>query len=118
MTEQRRYHRMKIHLPVSFETEDPKTFVSSSSIDISPTGLAVRLTDPIRKGQYVTLTINVSDTKIVKVEAQVMWVREKDRNGDREYEAGLKIVDKMDRDEIEFIRFVAQKMIEHFKTQG
>ncbi|MEW5895114.1 MAG: PilZ domain-containing protein [Candidatus Omnitrophota bacterium] len=117
MPEQRRYHRMKIHLPVCFETENPVSFICSSTIDISPTGLAIRLEGPIKQGQFVTLSVEINPEKTVKVDAEVIWVKKKIRNGEEEYRAGLKIIDKMDKDETEFIRFVAKKMTEIFKTQ-
>ena len=116
MTENRRYHRMEIQLPVSFETEDPKHFYLSNTINISPTGMALRLTEPVKKGQFLTMSITIEDNKTAKVDAQVIWVRERVINDGSQYMAGVKIIDKMDRDEIEFVRFIAKKMMEHFKT--
>jgi len=114
MKEKRRYHRMNIQIPVSFEIGEPKWLVLASTLDISATGLSVQLNEPVAVGQMLSLTIGLDDQRMVKVSAQVIWIKEKKGPQDKQYQIGLKIVDKMDQDEIDFVRFIAKKMFEYF----
>ena len=115
MREKRRYHRMDVEIPVSFEAGDSKWLVIASTLDISATGLSMKLNEPVAVGQILNLTVGLDEHRMVKVSSQVMWVKER-RQGDKKvYHIGVKIIDKMDQDEIDFVRFVAGKMMECFR---
>jgi len=115
MTEKRLYHRMKIEVPVCFERGNQKDLGMASTLDISATGLSFQLKEPLTIGETLRLTIGIDEDKSVKVQARVMWLKEKIVKDQKVYTAGLKVVDKMDQDEMEFVRFIARKMFEHFK---
>ncbi len=114
MREKRRFHRMNIEIPVSFEMGDPKWLVFATTLDISATGLSLKVDSPVAVGQVLTLTVGLDDDKLVKVDAQVIWVKEKKDEQTTCYRVGLKIIDKMDQGEIDFVKFVAQKMLAYF----
>jgi|GEM_PF-617447 len=117
MTEKRLYHRMKIEVPVCFERENQKDLSVASTLDISATGLSFCLKDPLAIGETLRLTIGIDEDKSIRVQAKVMWMKEKMFKGRKMFAAGLKVVDKMDQDEMEFVRFIAKKMFEHFKRR-
>jgi Tfp pilus assembly protein PilZ len=75
----------------------------------------MKLNEPVAVGQILNLTVGLDEHRMVKVSSQVMWVKER-RQGDKKvYHIGVKIIDKMDQDEIDFVRFVAGKMMECFR---
>lgn len=113
MTEKRLYHRMNIELPVSFEMSSGRDLVLSTTMDVSVKGLALKLTQAVSVGDNFRVSIAIDD-KIIKVDARVVWVEKK---GEHKYIAGFKIADKLDQDEIEFVRFIAQKMFEFFQPK-
>jgi c-di-GMP-binding flagellar brake protein YcgR len=115
MSEKRLYRRMNIELPASFEMGGSRGRAKTTTMDISAKGLALRMKDLIKVGQRFRVSISTEDNKNVRVDADVVWVVEKEVAGGSEYTAGFKVVDKMDQDEIEFVRFVAQKMFDYFK---
>lgn len=115
--EKRRYHRMNIEIPVSFEIGDPKWLIMASTLDISATGLSLKLKDPVEVDQILDITVCLDDQKMVKVGAQVVWVKKKMSGDEAFYQAGVKIIDKMDQDEIDFVRFIAKKMFEYFSPK-
>lgn len=114
MREKRRNHRMNVEIPVSFEIGDPKWLVFATTLDVSATGLSLKLNEPLAVGQVLALTVGLADDRMVKVGAQVIWVKERKGENGTGYHVGVKIIDKMDQDEIDFVRFVAKKMFEHF----
>jgi hypothetical protein len=108
---------MNIEVPVCFELGKEKELIISSTLDISATGLSLKMKESLAVGEVLKITMNTDETKIVKVDAQVMWIKENKGEGGVGYLIGLKIVDKMDQDEIEFVRFVAQQMFDYFKPK-
>jgi len=117
MIEKRRYHRMEVKLPVSFELDETQSLVVSTTLDISATGISLALEEPLEVGRALTLTICIEDDKILKIGAKVVWVKELKKAGKKNYRVGLKITDTMDQDEIEFVRFVAKTMIDQFAVK-
>ena len=115
MTEKRLYHRMSIEVPVCFETGESKEFVMASTLDISATGLSFKMKQSIQVGEILRMTIGIDENKSINVQAKVVWVKGKLAKEENEYLVGVKIVDKMDQDEMEFVRFIAGKMLEYFK---
>ena len=117
MAEKRRYHRMEVGIPVSFELDEAKSLIMSTTLDISATGLSLILKEPLEVGRLLALTVCVDNDRMLKISARVVRIKEIKKTGEKEYLAGLKIIDKMDQDEIEFVRFVAKQMIEQFAVK-
>jgi len=107
---------MSIELPVSFET-GPDSLVLSTTMDISATGISLALKEPVAVGQIIRLTIGVGKGRTATVDAKVVWQKEYPYLVGCDYRVGLKVIDKMDQDEIAFVRFVAAKMFEHFQEK-
>lgn len=118
MTENRLYHRMKIELPVTFEVGGAKGSVCSTIMDISVKGIAAKLKEPVDVGQRFKVAIEAEEDKVLKVDVEVVWIKAGDAKDGPEYTVGFKVVDKMDQNEIEFVRFVAQKMLEYFSPHS
>lgn len=118
MTEKRLYHRMKISIPVSFEIGPDNRLIISSTLDISATGLSFQMKEAVQIGEVLKISLGVDETKIVKVDAKVVWVKEIKSVESLEYMVGVKVVDRMDQDEIEFVKFVAKKMFDYFRPEN
>ena len=118
MREGRLFHRMKVELPVSLEIEGSNDVFFTTTMDVSVKGLAVKLNRSVEVGQKFKVAIGTDDNKVVKVDAEVVWMKGAKVEGEGEYVVGFRVIDKMDEDEIEFVRFVAKKMFEYFKTSS
>lgn len=118
MTENRLYHRMKIELPVTFEMGGSKDLIYSTTMDISAKGIAAKLKEPVDIGQRFKVAIEAEEDKFLKVDVEVVWIKAGDAKDGIEYTVGFKVVDKLDQGEIEFVRFVAQKMVEYFSPHS
>ena len=117
MQDKRRYHRMKLEVPMSFRVPPKRKLIDTSTLDISGTGVAFITTEELKVRQellmYLLLPI---DTKI-EVHAKVVRVaREEGQPSDYPmlYRVGVKIVDPIKFDEREFVKFYAEKLLEFF----
>ncbi len=117
MSDKRRYHRMKLEIPMSFRVPPRKKLIDTATLDISGTGVAFITTEELQIRQellmFLLLPINMKielHAKIVRVE------QEKGRPTDYPllYRVGVKIVDPIKFDERKFVKFYAEKLVEFF----
>lgn len=117
MQDKRRYHRMKLEVPMSFRVPPKRKFIDTATLDISGTGVAFITTEELKVRQellmYLLLPINT------KIEIHAKVVRVAREEGQPSvyptlYRVGVNIVDPIKFDEREFVKFYAEKLVEFF----
>ena len=117
MQDKRRYHRMKLEVPVSFRVPPKRKVVDTSTLDISGTGVAFVTTEALKVRQELLMYLLLPIDKKIEIHAKVVRVaREEGQPTDYPalYRVGVKIVDPIKFDERQFVRFYAEKLLEFF----
>jgi hypothetical protein len=119
MSDQRRTHRLAIQLPATFFTPGWDEEVSfASTVDLSATGISFTTKELLIKGQRIKFCLQLPNHRLVTIVGEIIRVVEKKEwaflGGLSEYEVGMKILEPIAGDEVEYVRFLAAKMKEFF----
>jgi len=116
--DKRRCHRLNIDLPASLEISGkPENLTLATVIDVSGLGLRITTREKIVLGQEIPIQISISPNQNITIKTKVTWVKEADVMSSIEYAAGLKIIDSMDCDESQFLKFFSQEFIKSFHKE-
>ena len=112
MQDRRRCYRLDTQLPVTFQASKFQQHVSVGiSQNISATGLCFTSTDRVDKGQDLVLEVRLPPGEKVKLNTEVVWVRDAGTIS-RDYLIGVRLKEPVDDNARKFIRFCARKMNE------
>jgi hypothetical protein len=114
MVEQRRYHRMKVEIPMTFRVPPRDKMVATATLDISGTGIAFWTVDPLKVRQELLIYLLLGRER-VELHARVVGVKgEQSPGGEAGFRVGVKIVEPIKFDEKKFIKFYCEKLLEFF----
>lgn len=104
--EGRKYPRSLLTLPIEYYANNPEIPRLGHTYNLSSGGVMLNLPEQLRIGQLISLAIFFSfgpSLDTIKVNSQVVWVDENQRDGNYRY--GVKFVDltTMDRSKLEKI---------------
>ncbi len=106
MNEKRRYPRVSIDLPATFELVGEEENVAvATTVNISEQGLCFNCREKLIKGQYVRLKIFLPDHRSVVLDVEVKWVKEQDLLVMEEYLIGVELRNGNDADAVLFQKF-------------
>jgi len=115
MTEQRRYHRMKIEIPMTFRIPPSEKMITTATLDISGTGVAFWTDEPLKLRQELLIYLLLSGQESVELHAKVVAVKaEPSSVGHPGSRVSVRIVDPIKFDEKKFVKFYSDKLIELF----
>jgi len=120
MSDKRRCQRFPIEVPATFQLADSDENISfAATVDVSATGLSIITKEPLPKGQQIIINLQFPHHKIWVIHAEVMRVEAKDAlmflGGIMEFKVGIRIVEPIQGDEREYIRYIAEKIKEATK---
>ncbi|MDP8265921.1 MAG: PilZ domain-containing protein [Candidatus Aceula meridiana] len=116
--DKRRCHRLNLDLPASLSLSGGKEDLTLVTVmDVSGLGLRITTKEKIVLGQEISLQVSISPDQSITVKTKVAWVKEMEIMSSTEYAAGLKIIDTMDCDEAQFLKFFSEKFIQIFKKK-
>lgn len=102
---------------MNFRVPPHKKLISSSTLDISGTGVAFSTQEEVKPRQELLMYLLLPVKETIEIHSKVIWVK-KVKGGllrsSGGYRVGVRIVDPIKFDEREFIRFYAEKLIEFF----
>ena len=117
-SDKRRCHRLNIELPASLKLSGGKKDLTIATVlDISGLGLRITTREKIVLGQEIPIQVSIGPNQSVTIKTKVAWVKEVDVMSSIEYAAGLKIIDTMDCDESQFLKFFSEKLIKAFRQK-
>ena len=119
MSDHRRCYRLDIALPVTLKpTSSKKKVLTAVTRDISALGFCILCKDRPSVGESVALELALPNRQKLKIHAQVVWVAEEPYiHDDKEYRAGVKIIDAPKADEKKFVKFYASSLLSFFKKK-
>ena len=110
MFEKRSYPRFNVQLSALYRTLGvSKEPFHVTVMDVGAEGMCILSEQLFDLGQEMELVIHLDEDVKVFFRTQVVWVA---RAGINQYNAGVRIVDGSTNDEIKFIRFYCEKMLE------
>jgi len=115
MADKRRTYRLAMQLPATFYTPGLEEEVCfATTVDLSATGISFTTKEPVIKGQRIKFRVQLPNDKRVTLNGEIIRVVEKKEwaflGGLSEYEVGMKILEPIAGDEVEYVRFLAAKM--------
>lgn len=115
MAEKRRYHRMKIEIPMSFRVPPREKNIVTSTLDISGTGIAFSTSEPIKERQELLLYLLLPSNEKIELHAKVVRVQaEASVSGSSRWRVSVKIVEPIKFDEKRFVKFYSEQLIALF----
>jgi c-di-GMP-binding flagellar brake protein YcgR len=90
----RQHPRALLYLPVEYRGNSPNTLRLGHTSDLSPDGVMLNLSERLRIGQRINLSIFVSlgkDVEAIKANSQVVWVDGANKDGS--FRSGVKFID-------------------------
>ena len=110
--EQRRCHRIKVSLDATLREEKEDKFPSSGAIlDMSGMGLSITSKKLFDVGQKLYVEFEIPGEKEITVATQVVWYRNVFLKGHPPNQYGLKILDSMEADEKEFLKYFVKQFL-------
>ena len=114
MEEKRRYHRMKIEIPMNYRIPPEDKFNITTTLDISGTGVSFTADTKLKIGWEVFMHLLLSDDQEIELRAEVVSVNEILPEYDEErpclYRTGVRILEPVQFDEKQFIKFYTQHL--------
>ena len=80
MDEKRRYHRMKIEIPMNYRIPPEDNFNITTTLDISGTGIAFTSNTELKIGWEVFMHLLLSEEQEIELRAEVVWVKKPSRS--------------------------------------
>lgn len=121
MDEKRRYHRMKIEIPMNYRIPPEDNFNITTTLDISGTGIAFTSNTELKIGWEVFMHLLLSEEQEIELRAEVVWVKETLPEYDEEkpaiFRIGVRILEPIQFDEKQFIKFYTQHLGDMFKGE-
>ncbi len=114
MSEQRRYPRISIELPASFQVIGPEENVSvATTLNISVGGLCLISRERLPVGQILRLKVELIPGETVQVMVTVVWAKERELLVMEEYWIGVELYETSSPEVIRFVQFCEQKIRDH-----
>jgi len=114
--EQRRSYRLNLDLPATFQIFDVEMKPARASIqDVSAVGICFLTKTEVKPGQKITLRVTLPGKEAVAVHGTAVWCKQKVLYDVTEYRLGVKIDDPIKGDEGKFVKFYANKFMEHYR---
>lgn len=117
--ERRAYRRFNIELPVEYKFASfQENTTQTSTLDISANGLKLRVMDRPLMDDEIHLTIDLPETKKVKLAARIVWSKAIEGSS---YDVGVHLADTRSEDGKAFMDFYCQQLfnfIEENKDLG
>lgn len=115
MQEKRRYHRLRVEIPITY-TVPPRGLTprETATLDISGTGVAFVTGEELKERQELLMYLLLPEQDKIEVHAKVVRSEVVKDAGRSQYRIGVRIVDPIKFDEKKFIKFYAQKLHEFF----
>lgn len=114
MNEKRRYHRMKIEIPMSFWVPPDEKNVSTSTLDIGGTGVSFVTPEEVKARQELLMYLFLPEEGKTEIHAKVVRVEK----AGTQNKVAVRIIDPIKFDEKKFISFYAARLKEVFGKKG
>ena len=114
MVEKRRYHRMKIVVPMSFRLPPENKTLVTSTLDISGLGVSFVTDKALKVRQELLMYLSLPGEEKVETHARIVRVEDLDPGF---YKVSVELVDPIKFDEKKFVKFYATKLKEFFKKK-
>jgi len=111
MVEKRRYHRMKIVVPMTFRLPPENKIAVTSTLDISGLGISFVTDKVLKVRQELLMYLNLPNAKDVEVHAKIVRIEDL---GSGSCKVSVEIVGPIKFDEKKFVKFYATKLNEIF----
>jgi len=114
VSERRRYARIDLVVPVSFERKGPGATLKGKGTtrNISPTGLYLSLPVLLGVGEKVSVTLHLPKKGDITFESRVKWVKTLNPTS---HEVGMEISDITVEDQNHYLLFVCNLMYDSLK---
>jgi len=110
MQDKRRYHRMKMQIPMSFRVPPRKDSIATSTLDISGTGISFITAEDIKVRQELLMYLLLPNNEAIEMHAKVVRVQKTDGG----HRVAVRIVDPIKFDEKKFASFYAKLLVDFF----
>ena len=108
--EKRRYHRMKMEIPMSFRIPPDEKIHSTTTLDISGTGVSFVTDDQLQEKQELLIYLLLPEEGKTEIHAKVI---RSEKEGERNRVA-VRLTDTIKFDEKKFVDFYAARLKEVF----
>ena len=118
--ERRKYPRIELKLSAKYKVLDyEQVFQLTKTENISAEGASFESGELLKPGVYVQLEVDIEDTyPPISMVAEIRWIGDmkSDRDKDKKYINGVKIISMPVKDEVRFLRYYCDKIVEKLST--
>ena len=119
MNDKRRSFRLVIDLPASFKIFSEQPYISLGMVnEVSALGFSLTTREHLSSGQELDMLIRLPDDKRITLPVKVIWVRRGAMVDSPEYFVGVKILEPLNDQTAQYIRFYVRYFLSAFLKKG